>query len=317
MIDELADTHDFIVLLTDLDAKECRNIAETYPTAINIIIQAKNSDVGKSPANLSKRTILVGTGKKGKYIGVMDIGWVPGGTWRSVDKDVLVAKKKTRENLTRQLDNLKDRPQNKYNYEQLQKRLATVEDSIKKLELIKQSEKENISSYDNRFIAMNTSLPNQPAVQKIVDETKRKIKKLNRKTTVNRTQNRSSSGRGFIGWTACRDCHRNQVKAWQTSRHASSYLTLVEKGQQFNLNCLPCHITGANQNDPAASIGIATDLQVVGCESCHGPGILHSTNPANHRTAPVAGKTCLVCHTPEQDDSFDFVSDQKKLNCPN
>ncbi|MFN2366114.1 MAG: multiheme c-type cytochrome, partial [Desulfurivibrionaceae bacterium] len=123
------------------------------------------------------------------------------------------------------------------------------------------------------------------------------------------------SVRGFVGWTVCRNCHREQVKSWQASRHATSHLTLVEKGQQFNLECLPCHVTGADHNDPAAAIGRAADLQVVGCESCHGPGSIHSLNPASRRTAPITEKICLACHTPEQDDSFDFGGGLKKLKC--
>lgn len=314
LIKKLAKKHDFIILLTDLGAGDCRDIAKMYP-AINLTIQSGTNEGGQSPIILTDSSILVGTGGKGKYIGAMEVDWRPGAKWRSADHEVLIKKKNEENRIQRQINQLKDRPELKHQYETLRKRLASVENIIARLERKESFEAANISSYSNKFMAMNVSLPDHPAVLELIKENKKLINEMNRKSPPFGKAKGAVPGRGFTGWTACGNCHREQVKTWQSSRHAASYLTLVEKEQQFNLECLPCHVTGADREDPAAAMGIAADRQAVGCESCHGPGSIHSADPAGQRPAPVTARICLTCHTPEQDDSFNFAGALKKLKC--
>jgi 2',3'-cyclic-nucleotide 2'-phosphodiesterase (5'-nucleotidase family) len=311
IINGLSGDHDFILLLTSLPARECREIAKLYP-AINLIIHAKNSDAGQLPINLTETTAMVRTGKKGKYIGVMDVNWYPDSKWQVDNREILTDKRKERDRLNRQLALLKDHPEGKDNYKKLQGRLRAIENTIEKI-----SSNENAaptSSYQNRYMAMGKSMPDHLAVLEVVRETKRLINKFNRKPIAT-AKNNILTNKGFTGWQECRNCHSEQTKNWRKTRHASSFLTLIEKNQQFNLNCLPCHVTGVDINDPAAAIGMPTDLQMVGCETCHGPGALHSDNPVSHKTTPVTEKTCLNCHVTEHDESFDFARDIKKIKC--
>jgi len=312
IISKLEASHDFLILLTDLDAGNCREIAEMYPM-VNLIVQAREVDSGKPPTYLTDSAILVGAGQKGKHIGVMEVDWRPTRKWRSAGQQDLTAGKKERIRLQSQMKQLRERPELKNHYDNIRERLTALENTLTQLERQEKSAAESVSSFDNRFVAMNVSLPDHPAVLDLVNENKKLVEALNRKSPPSTGE--AVSARGFVGWTACRECHRKQVQSWQASRHATSHLTLVEKGQQFNLECLPCHVTGADSNDPAAAIGRAADLQVVGCESCHGPGSIHRLNPASQRTAPITEKICLACHTPEQDDSFDFEGGLKKLKC--
>ena len=158
-------------------------------------------------------------------------------------------------------------------------------------------------------------MPDHPAVLNVVEETKRLINELGQQNITGQKQ-WNTGEKGFIGWRKCLDCHPAQTAKWQGTRHASAFLTLVEKKQQFNQECLPCHVTGADRLNPADSLMLNSDLQVVGCESCHGPGLAHLGSPATVRTAPVVETACLNCHTTEQDDSFNFATDLKKLKCP-
>ncbi|MCK4837998.1 MAG: hypothetical protein KAS94_04295 [Desulfobulbaceae bacterium] len=315
IINELTRDHDFIILLTSLSAGECRKIAEVYP-GINLIIHAKDSDVGQLPINLTETTTMVGTGKKGKYIGMMDIKWYPGSTWQAANHELLTTKRRERDRLNRQLALLKDRP-GRNNYQKVQSRLITIENTIEKMELAREPSAKNAalkSSYKNRFIAMGKSMPDHAAVLEVVKETKRLINRLNSKPTIT-AQNSTLTNKGFTGWQTCRKCHSDQANNWQKSRHASSFQTLIKKNQQFNSDCLPCHVTRFDKRDPATAIGMPSDLQMVGCENCHGPGASHSANPISHKTTPVTAKTCLNCHIPDHDESFNFVRDLKKLNC--
>jgi hypothetical protein len=317
IINGLTRDHDFIILLTSLSFRECRKIAKFYP-AINLIIQAKNSAAGQPPINLTETTAMVSTGKKGKYIGMMNINWRIGGTWQAANHELLTGKKRERDRLNRQLTLLKDRPRHNSDYQKIQIRLGVIENAIEKMEQErKPSSAKNStpkSSYRNRLIAMAISMPDHAAVLEVVGETKRLINKLNNQPTIT-AQNNKLTNKGFTGWQTCRRCHGDQVKNWQKTRHASSFLTLIEKNQQFNLDCLPCHVTGFDINDPPAAIGMPSDLQMVGCENCHGPGALHSTNPVSHKTTPVTEGICLNCHVPDHDESFDFARDIKKLKC--
>lgn len=316
IISELTSDHDFIILLTNLSARECREIAKVYPT-INLIIHAQDSDIGQLPINLTGNTIKVSTGKKGKYIGMMDIKWYPGSTWQDAKYRLLDKKKKERDHLTGQLALLKDRPQRNYTYKKVQNSLKVIENTIAKMEQARAISARNdglTSSYENKLIPMTKSMPDHTAVLEIVRETKLQNNNLDRTITTTMPNNKLGD-KGFTGWKTCLRCHSKQVKTWQKTRHASSFLTLVAKNQQFNLDCLPCHVTGINRKDPAAAIGMPSDRQVVGCENCHGPGDRHSSNPATNKTIAVTASTCLTCHTPDHDGSFDFDRDIKKIRC--
>lgn len=315
IINELTRDHDFIILLTSLSARECRKIVEVYPT-INLIIHAKDDDVGQLPINLTETTTMVATGKKGKYIGIMDINWYSGSTWEAANYELLNAKKKERDRLNLQLALLKDRP-DRDNRQKVQDRLKAIENTIEKMEQEKEPSAENAapkSSYKNRHIAMGRSMPDHAAVLEVVEETKSLISNLNINTTKT-AQNITLTNKRFTGWQRCGECHTDQAMNWQKSRHASSFLTLIKKNQQFNLECLPCHVTGVDIKDPSTAIGISSDLQMVGCENCHGPGALHSANPVSHKTTLITEKTCLNCHITGHDESFNFTRDIKKLNC--
>ncbi|MDT8335751.1 MAG: UshA-like (seleno)protein, partial [Desulfurivibrionaceae bacterium] len=271
IIEKLADSHAFIVLLTDLGIGACREIADAFP-AVNLIVRAGNIDSGAPPLFLTDNTILIGTGRKGKYIGVLEVAWRTGAGWRTGDHQALTAGKKERSRLLGQINRLEGRPELKDHYEEIRTRLASLEITIEQLEKKERSAAGTVSSFDNRFVAMDVSLPDHPAVLDLVDENKRSVSKMNRRSLSAAGAKDGVAARGFSGWSACAKCHRQQVKTWRASRHASSYLTLVEKGQQFNLECLPCHLTGVDPEDPATAMGITADLQAVGCESCHGPG---------------------------------------------
>ncbi|MEN8134766.1 MAG: UshA-like (seleno)protein [Thermodesulfobacteriota bacterium] len=316
IINGLSKDHDFIVLLTSLPAKECREIAKIYP-AINLIIRAKNSDASQLPTNLTETTAMVSTGKKGKYIGMMNVKWYPGSTWQAPNHELLAGKKEERDRLNRQLALQKNRSAQNYYYQKIQSRLKVIDKTIELMEQEGEPATKNAtpkSSYQNRFMAMEISLPDHAAVLEIVEETKRLVNKLNSEAT-RTVQNNKLINKGFTGWRTCRKCHSDQVKNWQKTRHASSFLTLIKKNQQFNPDCLSCHVTGVDTNDPSAAIGMPSDLQIVGCETCHGPGTLHSMNPVSHKTTPVTEKICMNCHVPNHDESFDFASDIKKLKC--
>lgn len=98
-----------------------------------------------------------------------------------------------------------------------------------------------------------------------------------------------SGAAGFLGYSdqenklpVCGNCHVGKNAEWQETAHASAWETLQASGsaQPF---CEGCHTVGQNGNASESSGGHEAtgdpryyDVQ---CESCHGPGLAHVTNP--------------------------------------
>ena len=137
----------------------------------------------------------------------------------------------------------------------------------------------------------------------------------------------------FVGTEVCRLCHPKQYYSWIATAHAGAYVTLLQKGQQKDPQCLGCHSTGYGMpggfdpNRPALDTekemgkekekekGAAAaakgpkslgPLKSVGCECCHGGCRHHLSVGLRDRFAAAkapllrpksARDNCLRCHT--------------------
>ncbi len=123
------------------------------------------------------------------------------------------------------------------------------------------------------------------------------------------------AAQGFLGYdeqdkklTVCGNCHVGQQARWVGTGHADAWETLVASGHSREF-CETCHATGANGNPTTGLVGYdaVKDARYhdVQCESCHGPGLGHVTNPdASQPLASIAifdmdeaSQTCAECHT--------------------
>jgi len=127
----------------------------------------------------------------------------------------------------------------------------------------------------------------------------------------------------FVGSEVCRPCHPKQYYDWNKTRHAGAYVTLVQKGQNNNPQCLHCHATGyrmpwgfdpeRERQTPPANEGTPKrpyrqdPLKGVGCECCHGGSRHHLGLALKDRFAAAktpllrckaAAENCVRCHTP-------------------
>ncbi len=321
LIEELKEKSDLIILLSNLPVKDNRAITQAYPH-IDIIIQA-GITVGNQPPRFFNKTLICQTGKQGKQIGIMNINW-QNSPWGSKKADQLDKSIKSLDRLSWQLGkfdkykeplvDLKGKPDQLANYQKLLLKKNKVVQEIERLSAANSQKKcEKIpSSYKNRFISIQTTLPDHKDIVAIVEKTKQEINQLGQKQIAQKNTIESP----YIGSESCTSCHVYQGASWQKSRHAKAYTTLVNKNQQFNLDCLPCHITGSGDLDKGDAVNLSKNLQAVGCENCHGPGRQHAQMPQNMGLASqVSASTCLKCHTEDHDDSFDFANDVKKLKC--
>ena len=130
-----------------------------------------------------------------------------------------------------------------------------------------------------------------------------------------------SNAGDFIGYTdaatqltVCGNCHvekqgnRLTGKGWLGTAHSHAWETLESIGQDGNAVCQGCHTVNELGNTVATTAGFnATGEERyhdVQCESCHGPGLTHVTNPTTS-TIPLpplgvgidATQGCGECHS--------------------
>lgn len=119
---------------------------------------------------------------------------------------------------------------------------------------------------------------------------------------------------GFVGYyrastkvTACGNCHVGVQRKWVQTAHAEAWKTLNDSQGKQDF-CFACHTISANGNKVTGTAGYMavkdTAYHDVQCESCHGPGFQHVTEPDRRSTWPIAragttptGETCLACHS--------------------
>jgi YVTN family beta-propeller protein len=117
-----------------------------------------------------------------------------------------------------------------------------------------------------------------------------------------------SSDHEYVGARVCRSCHDGPEGAyvssgWRLTEHPQAWTSLdTEKAREIAAaagtqdpavagECLRCH---SLVRDPGGSPHTDAVLGVQ-CESCHGPGGLHATDPTTHH--PRAGRdSCATCH---------------------
>ncbi len=121
-----------------------------------------------------------------------------------------------------------------------------------------------------------------------------------------------TAAEGFLGYNdvegktpVCRGCHAAKYDEWKDTKHASAWSGL-QSGGQVQESCEGCHAVDGKGNaidDPAGWVATHdARYQDVQCESCHGPGLEHVTNP--NATQPLASilvgvdldNGCGECH---------------------
>ena len=112
----------------------------------------------------------------------------------------------------------------------------------------------------------------------------------------------------YTGTESCADCHDDQVKFWNKTVHATAWQTLVDRGQQFDLDCIGCHVTGWDKPG-GSNLSHNDPLRDVQCETCHGPGSIHvarggKEKPFAIKRAPDNELCASQCHTREHSDTF-------------
>ncbi len=158
-------------------------------------------------------------------------------------------------------------------------------------------------------IRVNKTLACNVSVQDNVTAYYRAAGEANVKAAAGRPVPAPAKGQaGYVGTEACSDCHSDAVDFWKTTRHAQAWKTLEERGQQFDFDCISCHVTGW-EKPGGANLAHNETLRDVQCETCHGPGSIHVAKGGEERPPTVwrapPEKMCETqCHTKDHSDTF-------------
>jgi predicted CXXCH cytochrome family protein len=125
----------------------------------------------------------------------------------------------------------------------------------------------------------------------------------------------SSVAAGFVGYqtadaktTTCGSCHVEVAGEWKETKHANAWATLQGNAGKKGY-CEPCHTVNNNGNGATDTLaGYRTTksarYQDVQCESCHGAGLTHISNPTKANVPLVSLKPgsgfsngCGACHS--------------------
>lgn len=111
----------------------------------------------------------------------------------------------------------------------------------------------------------------------------------------------------YHGPADCGACHTAELEQWRGTDHAHAFATLVENGDERNLECVRCHTTGFGRPGGFGDAELTPQLTEVGCQSCHETSREHPYDSAD--VPAVTPDDCLRCHKPDRDDDFDYTRD--------
>lgn len=319
---------DLNILLSSMPEAVNKKIAETYDR-IHLIIQAGLQAPNKSPL-LHNNALITQVGIKGKYIGRLDIQWLPSGRWEG---SIAASQKEIKDRLDRinwQLGRLKNRnPADELNdnaqYKELMKEKDQLEIQSQEAKTVKLASAAKYSSYTNKFIGLPVSLPEDQEISDIVFKTKIAVNNVNKGVLSKPVQEKNIESKNafatLAGWQACQQCHPTQTKFWQTTRHYRAWETLVKAGQHFNPECLICHVTLPTYDQETVTaqnllVNLAQEYKSISCETCHGPAKKHAQQPSQSKPKKPGEETCLTCHTPERDTNFIYSEKLQLIRCP-
>ena len=305
---------DIIVALVQGSEAVQRAVIEAAP-GVDVLINGETRRTFKAAVKSGEATWIVGSGSRGKHLGVLRLEPAEGATgWSSTDA---VAE------LTRRLDRYKGR------LEGAQKKIEQAEadgdeGARKRSERLAESYRKKITELEaeletareggggaanrlsNEIVDLDSKLKDHPETQRLVEAALKRITEAEAGAEV------AEPVMGpYAGSARCENCHAAETTQWKTTAHARALASLEADERHMDQSCFSCHVTGAfHDAGPKRPAEVPEALHDVGCESCHGPAGEHAENPARNSSpsGPVAEAVCVQCHDGVQDEGrFSFA----------
>lgn len=112
-------------------------------------------------------------------------------------------------------------------------------------------------------------------------------------------------GNAYVGSQACLSCHAKEYTQWSATAHARAFQTLKNVQRYYVPECVSCHVVGYGHERGYRIAKATSELEGVGCETCHGPGKRHTLDPAPENIRQKADSSlCLRCHNEKHSPDF-------------
>lgn len=114
------------------------------------------------------------------------------------------------------------------------------------------------------------------------------------------------AGNRYVGSDTCAKCHPYQYARWKVQRHANAMDSLRKAGYEWSPECIVCHTVGYGSPDGYRSMQETPQFGRVGCEVCHGRGLILQHGNCRGLARRPTEQTCRQCHTMTKHAAFDF-----------
>jgi 2',3'-cyclic-nucleotide 2'-phosphodiesterase (5'-nucleotidase family) len=175
----------------------------------------------------------------------------------------------------------------------------------------------SVENQINRYVPLDADLPDDPQAAQTVTEAHNDFTNMQKSAMETAPSAQGavqpiSQDSPYVGANTCQACHAQQYAVWEKTGHAHAMATLERKSQQFDNECVRCHVVGFN-NGGFQSLINTPQLANVQCEACHGPGKAHAAAPAKGYGYMATPTGCMQCHTQANSPDFNFATYWPKI----
>lgn len=164
----------------------------------------------------------------------------------------------------------------------------------------------NLSSVELSIVTLDSSFPVDGEIKALMDKYHDHLEE-HKYELLDIEQQDPDNGSYYAGVSTCSECHEGQVSQWSNTAHAGAFSSLVECWQEYNKECIPCHVVGFGYAGGFTIPNETPEMEGVQCEMCHGAGGEHAeTGKIAFETVTEAA--CLKCHTQNNSPEFDYAT---------
>ena len=172
--------------------------------------------------------------------------------------------------------------------------------------------------FDSQLIALDRTVPADPPLVETYARYLERVAQLSEELTKKHEEERADKFPPVLRAQDCQRCHIAIYNRWAQTPHAHAIDSLTKKNEHQNPECIVCHVTSYHTGG-FISWEKTPEYAGVQCVQCHGRMDGHiefhsGTSQKGDAPPQVQQTTCLQCHTPDQDDDFDFERDEKLIH---
>ena len=168
---------------------------------------------------------------------------------------------------------------------------------------------DGIKTVQNTLVPMSDKIADDPNVKAMIDKFNQDVTSL---YTSGSSEKEDSVTPESI---TCKECHAEAYEIWEKTKHAKAFQTLIDKGRQFNPDCLACHTTRFEEPGGFTMEAQQAELRNIQCDSCHGDSAPHMEDPTALPQMNPGMETCMKCHTEHRCPDFEkeYLQEWEKI----